>query len=588
MEKRKIVKPSVETNSLSQFFPEDTNFIVPRYQRNYAWTPEEVEQLMVDLYDFSESSDPYYLLGQVILAESDKSDYTYELIDGQQRTSTLMVLFSVIHRKLKDIGSSATKGVHTAYKNGEDGDLDSRIRVLMSGDASKTVLEYSNGVDVKNLSADTNSQKRIIDAIKTVETFLSKKGISKDVDKLREFSKNILGSVYMSALVIPDPDQANDFFERVNTRGLGLNSSDNLKNRLLQKISDRGYEDASNLWTEAEQELFKTGNAKEGSMQSLLSHLYRAKVGRGVNHSELYKAWKDFTGSEDECWDLMASIRDKSGPLARIIADAGNNSDGTRHMKFVQNYPVRLAGSHLSTSSYKLLEKRVEAIAMLWLLAEKGANRYDTIASKWAIDVAQLGVDATMQEIIEATSIEVSFVDLERISRERIADLRYGKTDGSTKRIRYILARVAYELNLVGADQNFTVADFLTTTKTDGRSKKTTPGFDIEHISPKSLNEFEDMTDSLGNLTLLHHDDNKVAGTNTPRGKANKYQGSLCFATRALSETPQANDRIENSISIYRVAVVDGTEDWNTDMVDARAKMYQHVLFNALQKDLGE
>jgi hypothetical protein len=369
---------------------------------------------------------------------------------------------------------------------------------------------------------------------------------------------------------------------------LSLNSSDNLKNRLLQKISDRGYEDASDLWTEAEQDLFKTGNTKEGSMQSLLSHLYKAKVGRGVKHSELYRAWKDFTGSEAECWDLMGSIQDKSGPLARIIAGAGNNSDGTRHMKFVQNYAVLLAGSHLSTSSYELLEKRVEAAAMLWMLAEKGPNKYDTMASRWAIDVAKLGADATIQEIVGATPIEVSFVDLERIGRERIADLRYGRTDGNTKRIRYILARVAYELNLVGADQNFTVADFLTTTKTDGRSKKTTPGFDIEHVSPKSLNEFEDMTDSLGNLTLLHHDDNKVAGIDTPRGKANKYQGSLCFATRALSEVPQTNDRIEKSISIYRVAVVDGTEDWNIDMVNARANMYKSILFDALQKDLGE
>jgi uncharacterized protein with ParB-like and HNH nuclease domain len=170
MKKKKIGKPTVETYSLSQFFPEDTNFVVPRYQRNYAWTEEEVEQMMIDLHDFSESSDPYYLLGQVILADSDKEDYTYELIDGQQRTSTLMVLFAVIHKQLKVLGSTATKGVHTAYKNGEDGDLDSKIRVLMSGDASKTLLQYSNGE--KDLTVETNSQKRIVAAIKTIEDFL--------------------------------------------------------------------------------------------------------------------------------------------------------------------------------------------------------------------------------------------------------------------------------------------------------------------------------------------------------------------------------------------------------------------------------
>lgn len=588
MEKRKTGKPSVETYSLSQFFPEDTNFVVPRYQRNYAWTEEEVEQMMTDLHDFSTSSDPYYLLGQVILADSDKQDYTYELIDGQQRTSTLMVLFSVIHRKLKALGSTATKGVHTAYKNGEDGDLDSRIRVLMSGDASKTLLEYSNGVDVKDLTIDTNSQKRIVDAIQVIEKFLASKAISKSVEELRDFSKNILGSVYLSALVIPDPEQANDFFERVNTRGLSLNSSDNLKNRLLQKVSDRGYDVASEIWTEAEQTLFKTGNSKEGSMQALLSHLYKAKNGKGVKHTELYKAWKDHTQSEEACWELVDLIESKSDPLSTIILGTTSKSDGTRHMKFVQNYSVLLAGSHLSTSSFELLERRVEAAAMLWMLAEFGPNKYDSMASGWAKSVSDLDADATIEDIIGATP-GIDFSQLERVAKERIADLRYGKTDGQTKRIRYILAKVAHEMNKSGGDLILSVKDFLATTKIDGRSKKVIfPGFDIEHVSPKSLNEFEDKTDSLGNLVLLHWEDNRIEADNTPRGKAKRYHGSMCYATRALSVDVQSNDRIEKLVADYRVGTVDGPEDWNIDMVDARSNMYQHILFDALEKDLGE
>jgi len=89
MAKRNSQPPEVKTFSLDEFFAK--SYMVPAYQRNYSWGGQEVRQLVVDLYEFfQDSKSPYYLLGDVIVVEGRSPDYDLEIIDGQQRITTLM------------------------------------------------------------------------------------------------------------------------------------------------------------------------------------------------------------------------------------------------------------------------------------------------------------------------------------------------------------------------------------------------------------------------------------------------------------------------------------------------------------------
>ena len=81
---------------LSKIFSSEFDFYIPAYQRPYAWTEEQSSELFIDLYDFfrNEKNENYFL-GSIVLIKEDDKPHS-EVIDGQQRLTTLSILISVI------------------------------------------------------------------------------------------------------------------------------------------------------------------------------------------------------------------------------------------------------------------------------------------------------------------------------------------------------------------------------------------------------------------------------------------------------------------------------------------------------------
>ena len=81
---------------LAKIFSSDFEFIIPRYQRPYAWQIEQAQDLFEDLKDFAEAApDEGYFLGSVVLIKEDGKPHA-EVIDGQQRLTTLTILLAVL------------------------------------------------------------------------------------------------------------------------------------------------------------------------------------------------------------------------------------------------------------------------------------------------------------------------------------------------------------------------------------------------------------------------------------------------------------------------------------------------------------
>ena len=64
-------------------------YVIPRYQRAYAWEREQIEQLIDDILDFKQNN---YYIGSLIVAKVEGLENTYEVVDGQQRLTTLYLL----------------------------------------------------------------------------------------------------------------------------------------------------------------------------------------------------------------------------------------------------------------------------------------------------------------------------------------------------------------------------------------------------------------------------------------------------------------------------------------------------------------
>ena len=85
-----------------------TKFLIPEYQRPYEWMEEQVETLFKDLTEYTDSQNqsPYFL-GCIVSFTNENEEQ--EIIDGQQRITTLFLLLRVIHKKLKKMSDSKEK-----------------------------------------------------------------------------------------------------------------------------------------------------------------------------------------------------------------------------------------------------------------------------------------------------------------------------------------------------------------------------------------------------------------------------------------------------------------------------------------------
>lgn len=86
---------------LSKIFSSEFDYVIPAYQRPYAWTEEETGTLFEDLYEFyqSEPADESYFLGSIVLIKEEDMPLS-EVIDGQQRLTTLTMLLAVLTSRL--------------------------------------------------------------------------------------------------------------------------------------------------------------------------------------------------------------------------------------------------------------------------------------------------------------------------------------------------------------------------------------------------------------------------------------------------------------------------------------------------------
>lgn len=185
-------------------------YVVPVYQREFAWGEKEIAQLIEDVNDFEGKE---YCLGTLVVDVRDGGDY--EVIDGQQRITALFLLLAAL-----GIDVNGEGGISLIY--------DCR-------DSSNKALRY--------IAKGKDGEGGLFDAFRTVRDILSRMDV--DVEKLKEKLKN---TVIFRVQVPADTDR-NRYFEVMNTRGEQLEPADLIKADLmgmLTRESDRSK--AAEIW----------------------------------------------------------------------------------------------------------------------------------------------------------------------------------------------------------------------------------------------------------------------------------------------------------------------------------------------------
>lgn len=237
-----IFKPEAKT-IMKIFGDADSYYQIPDYQRPYSWNTEQIEQMWDDISSAMETSEESYFLGPIILIE--KKGY-FEVVDGQQRLTTLTILFCV----LRDAFLKGDKKIINAIKSLVDQQY--RLRLI-------TQLHYQN-----------QFEEQILDSVKFPQNEPTKKELEENKflnaainfrdklsklnhNQLSEFVNYLLNRVIMISIICTKQHFAIKLFQVLNTRGLDLDNADLIKSHLYGTITKELHQQQfMSTWRESE------------------------------------------------------------------------------------------------------------------------------------------------------------------------------------------------------------------------------------------------------------------------------------------------------------------------------------------------
>lgn len=251
-------------------------YVIPRYQRAYAWEEKEIEQLIDDICDDNDPKRDYYI-GSLIVARRKADDgVEYEVIDGQQRLTTIYLLLQC----LLDEGYFSRGEVSV----GEALSFDCRSK-------SNCTLAY-----IRSDARKSEGKEELLDQSILLAVDIIKKKLAREFgDRVEDQKKFVdrLKHVVLYRIEVPEHTDLNRYFEIMNTRGEQLEQHDILKAQLMRYLSNRREQEFfSGVWDAC--------SDMTGYVQMHLAKEEREKIfGSGWN-DEPSEDWDDY----EECLDM--------------------------------------------------------------------------------------------------------------------------------------------------------------------------------------------------------------------------------------------------------------------------------------------
>jgi len=219
--------------TISKILTEAICYEIPPYQRPYSWETENVQQLLDDIWRAFEREEPEYFIGSLITIEREK-DKRYDVVDGQQRLTTLNLLFARLRDHITDSKAKYDLGRRIVTRN-ELTDEEETPRLLpRTKDRAFFRRHVLEGIVIATEQlAELDAPKRhMAQNLATIDEFLE----PRDEKQLKLFANFILSKVYVVFVNTNSLKSAYRLFNVLNARGLPLSNADLIKNTLFEQL----------------------------------------------------------------------------------------------------------------------------------------------------------------------------------------------------------------------------------------------------------------------------------------------------------------------------------------------------------------
>ncbi len=213
-------------------------FRIPDYQRAYAWGKQQRNDLFHDIEEVRKSDREHFMATVVALARETRTIgadefRTVELVDGQQRITTLIILIKAIEKALLSDGSTEAKLKRELKELLVKGDEHTVLLLQTNHGSSDIFPNYMRSGKIDKDLAVTAADNNLIDAMNECEAFVSQWCKKHDLVSLVSCLRNRLSMIYHE---LADEATVYRVFEVLNSRGLDVKHIDKLKSQLMALI----------------------------------------------------------------------------------------------------------------------------------------------------------------------------------------------------------------------------------------------------------------------------------------------------------------------------------------------------------------
>lgn len=251
-----MAKYDVETTTIEKLLKvSSVSFNIPPFQRRYAWTDDQVSELVSDLLDdqmwlTNNSRKVPYFLGSIVLSQEGDG---FSVLDGQQRLTTTSLLLAVLKDRLEKQGYRDASQLGDCLVGGKLGEPKTPKIRLQPKD--KEVYEVLITNPTSSI-VDKHKKHSLCNAFITINEIINKYTKNAEENKIplidvyQSMAMTIMYKVEIVKIVAPSEGAAFQLFETLNDRGLALNAADLIKNKLFARCGDRWINNAIDAWQE--------------------------------------------------------------------------------------------------------------------------------------------------------------------------------------------------------------------------------------------------------------------------------------------------------------------------------------------------
>lgn len=246
----------------------DDRYRIPLYQRAYAWTASEIHTLLVDIQDArklnqlrddNHQSRKYYLGSLVVDTSRSEDEEVHEVVDGQQRLTTLFVILALAPRVLGVDLSGQAAGMHGDWSDLLANKLDYEGRPDARADLRRLAQRGDGAINSLRTDGIKNAAEIVLAAISlgkdeqepgTMSGSAPRHSAAESPAFTAADLRYLLEHVVILRTKLPPRTDLNHYFEVMNTRGEQLEKHEILKARLMSALVDDPVEQAifSQVW----------------------------------------------------------------------------------------------------------------------------------------------------------------------------------------------------------------------------------------------------------------------------------------------------------------------------------------------------